>query len=281
MQSIEYLANHRQEVRTTSSGFVVVSNLGRGWSPAYSRTLSVKLVRDGDEVYEIGRKRLRLPAGTMMIIETDHQVIGGIRSRAAGLCLSMPMKGPIPGPTDRQPDWENGFVLRPEDTRLGKVLLNLCDGVLAEAPGEMRRALPEGFETWTAVHLAAITERYAATLPHVGGARAATSADRMNRAGLARAYLAEHRARSVRLEEVAQHVGVSQFQLARTFAAAFGEGPMNFHRRLRLEAARDELRRGYSVVETAGRFGFGSPRAFGRAYTVFFGYPPSEEPRRR
>ncbi|MCQ8184640.1 helix-turn-helix transcriptional regulator [Parvularcula maris] len=238
--------------------------------------MSVKLVREGEEYYEIGPKRLRLPAGALMILETEQPVIGGIRDQAAGLCLSLPPDASGARHSAGSAGWETGFVLRAEDTRLGLALQDLCDRALK---GSGDADLPEGFGRWAEAHLLALTQHYALTAPLLGGAKAATGADRVNRASHARVFLADNRHRSVKLTEVAREVGVSPFQLARTFAAAFGETPMGFHRRLRLEAARAELRRGLSVTETSARLGFGSVRAFGRAYAAFFGCPPSEEPR--
>ena len=82
--------------------------------------------------------------------------------------------------------------------------------------------------------------------------------------------------RPVGLLELADHAGLSTRQLQRLFAKIMGEGPGQYHRRLRLERARSLLHNtATSVTETAVAVGFESVSHFCRAYRQQYGQVPT------
>jgi AraC family transcriptional regulator len=76
-------------------------------------------------------------------------------------------------------------------------------------------------------------------------------------------------------DELARRVHLSRFHHDRLVAAAIGESPGAFRRRLLLERAAHELSRGDGVLEVAVRAGYGSGEAFARAFRCAFGAAPS------
>jgi AraC family transcriptional regulator len=76
-------------------------------------------------------------------------------------------------------------------------------------------------------------------------------------------------------EELARRVHLSRFHFDRLLAAAIGETPVAFRRRLMLERAARDLSRGGSVLEAAFEAGYSSPEAFARAFRRTYGCPPS------
>jgi AraC family transcriptional regulator len=77
--------------------------------------------------------------------------------------------------------------------------------------------------------------------------------------------------------ELARRAHLSRFHFDRLVAAALGESPGRFRRRLLLERAAYELRDGgRPVIELAFDAGYGSPEAFARAFRRIFGVAPSE-----
>ena len=81
--------------------------------------------------------------------------------------------------------------------------------------------------------------------------------------------------RAVGIPELASYAGLSTRQLQRLFAQIIGEGPGQYHRRLRLEHARSLLRyTAISVTETAVAVGFESLAHFCRAYRQQYGQAP-------
>jgi AraC-like DNA-binding protein len=81
--------------------------------------------------------------------------------------------------------------------------------------------------------------------------------------------------RGGRGEEIAARAHVSRFHYDRLVAAALGETPAAFRRRLLLERAAHSLAAGIPVIEAAVEAGYGSPEAFARAFRRAFGVAPS------
>src|SRR2546425_1491911 len=77
-------------------------------------------------------------------------------------------------------------------------------------------------------------------------------------------------------EELARRAYLSRFHFDRLVAAALGESPGAFRRRLLLERAAYQLSNGGSVTEAAIDAGYSSSEAFGRAFRRAFGSAPSD-----
>lgn len=83
--------------------------------------------------------------------------------------------------------------------------------------------------------------------------------------------------RHLTLEEIAQHVGMSKYHLARKFRAAYGLAPLQYHTYLRMQHAKRLLSLNtMPISEVAAQLGYASPHAFSRAFHREVGVPPSE-----
>lgn len=95
------------------------------------------------------------------------------------------------------------------------------------------------------------------------------------RAGqLAREYLAEHRDRPVRIDELRALTGLDRFELSRQFRALFGTSPYRFHLMRRLELARVLVARGLPLAQVAAETGFADQSHLTRHFRNAFGMPP-------
>ncbi len=81
----------------------------------------------------------------------------------------------------------------------------------------------------------------------------------------------------VRLAALADSVGMSVFHFQRTFASAFGETPLEFLTRRRMEEARRLLARSDTpITEVCLAIGYDSLGTFSTRFRARTGYSPSE-----
>ena len=77
------------------------------------------------------------------------------------------------------------------------------------------------------------------------------------------------------IRELARTACLSPAQFIAVFRRETRMTPMEYLRRLRVEAAKPLLRSGLDVVNTSDAVGFGSERSFRRAFTDIVGASPS------
>lgn len=83
------------------------------------------------------------------------------------------------------------------------------------------------------------------------------------------------------LGEMADGAFASPFHFSRQLSAGAGEPPVAMRRRVMLERAAWQLRRGSSVTDAAFAAGYESVEGFARAFTRAYGHPPSQVDRAR
>lgn len=96
-----------------------------------------------------------------------------------------------------------------------------------------------------------------------------------NRIAQAIAWLRQNFARPLRIEELAQHVGMSTSSLHHHFKAVTAMTPMQYQKQLRLHEARRLMLAERLDVGSAGySVGYQSPSQFSREYSRLYGRPP-------
>ena len=91
----------------------------------------------------------------------------------------------------------------------------------------------------------------------------------------ARGFLDAETARVVRSTELEAVTGITRYDLARQFRAAFGTSPYRYSLMRRLDRARAELGRASSLVEVALASGFADQAHFSRMFRQAFGMTPA------
>lgn len=92
---------------------------------------------------------------------------------------------------------------------------------------------------------------------------------------IARDFIRERLMTTVRLDDLAEAVGLSKFHLLRTFKAATGLTPWRYQVQLRLAAARDLLRAGTPASQVALLCGFFDQSHFTRLFRASYGITPA------
>jgi AraC family transcriptional regulator of adaptative response/methylated-DNA-[protein]-cysteine methyltransferase len=93
-------------------------------------------------------------------------------------------------------------------------------------------------------------------------------------------YLEQHPDQSIKLEDLARKVGLSQFHLQRTFKRIVGLSPRGFQQALRMKQLRTHLREGETVSRAVYEAGFGSSRGVYEKGRHSLGMTPGEYRRR-
>ncbi|WP_281915197.1 AraC family transcriptional regulator [Caldimonas thermodepolymerans] len=109
-------------------------------------------------------------------------------------------------------------------------------------------------------------------------AQMATPDSRSQRVARAIAWLHEHYREPLRIEDMARSVHMSISSLHHQFKAVTAMSPLQYQKRLRLQAARRMmLAEGVSAATAAHRVGYESPSQFSREYVRLFGRPPAHD----
>lgn len=90
----------------------------------------------------------------------------------------------------------------------------------------------------------------------------------------ARAYLIERLAEPVRLDELADHVGMDKFHLSRAFRAQLGAAPYEYLTHRRILKAQHLLREGWPVVRVASAVGYYDQSQLHRHFRRLVGVTP-------
>jgi AraC-like DNA-binding protein len=103
----------------------------------------------------------------------------------------------------------------------------------------------------------------------------ATAESRSNRIARAVAWLRANFHRTLRIEDLADHVGMSPSSLHHHFKSVTAMTPVQFQKKLRLhEARRLMLLEGLDVGSAGHRVGYQSPSQFSREYSRLYGVSP-------
>ncbi|HKQ98661.1 MAG TPA: AraC family transcriptional regulator [Candidatus Polarisedimenticolia bacterium] len=165
--------------------------------------------------------------------------------------------------TGRAADAERFSGARPRDPELARAFRALHRGVEAEAPPLERDGL-----------LFNLMQSLYATGP--GGSRAsrppAAEPDGVRRA---REYLHDHRDEPIGLADLSRVASLSPYHLHRAFRRATGLPPHAYLVRLRVNRARDLLRRGVAPAEVAHAAGFADQSHLTRHFRRLVGVTPA------
>jgi AraC-like DNA-binding protein len=106
----------------------------------------------------------------------------------------------------------------------------------------------------------------------------ATLGDQSQRTAKAVAWIKANYAKPLRVEDLADLAGMGVSTLHHHFRALTAMSPLQYHKQLRLQAARGRmLLDGIDAASAAFEVGYESPTQFNREYSRFFGKPPMRD----
>ena len=270
------MEQHLEAPRVPSpGGKLVLSKLRPGRSMIGCAAPSVKLVLEGEELYEIDGRKIRIRPGQFLYLDGGADCIGTNRTDTTGLCLMLPIDGQASADWPTDPVLGRAVALSARTSAMGQALLHYGRAIARDSALGTRIA-----DEIVARVRGALAEPLAAScaaMSNLKAAKASTRRELFQRLERARNHLHEHDDRNVALSELAEVARLSQFHLARYFKLAFGSSPIAYHRRLRLERAAGLLAGGSSsVAQAAEAAGYSDATALSHAFRRQFGAAPQQ-----
>jgi AraC-like DNA-binding protein len=257
-----------------TGGRLVLSRLAPGRSLLGADAPSLKMVLEGEELYQVDGRTLRVEPGQFLYLDAGSTCLGTNKVTTTGLCLSLPDGWAGPGGAEgHDPVLGRALVLSARTSGIGRSLEHF-GRTLARDPSQGPRLAPEIL----AAAGAALREPLTASRAAIESLKVVKSSTRQalfQRLERARGFLHANDSRTVALSELAGVANLSQFHLARYFRLAFGSPPIAYHRSLRLARAAEFLTHGEgTVAEAAEIAGYSDSVSLCHAFRRHFGKAP-------
>ena len=261
---------------TRRARIAILNGRGRAYEGgAESSDLSLKWMTNGSADYGSGGRTFRLTGDSQLLLNPGEPYRLRFRETSESFTIFYPRAladaawAQLVGGGTTIPEFPTVAARSPG--RLQTHLASLHDETrLNEPDGD--RLIEQSFALLVEIaDLARHRRRQAGRVP---ASRPSTRDELLRRLARAEDYLRSAMLRPT-LERAAEAAALSPFHLLRNFRAVYGETPLAFASRVRLEAARDSLMLTTdSIEEISRRAGYESRNAFDRAFRKAFGVPP-------
>ena len=237
------------------------------------------LVAGGRKCLTVGDEELHYGVGDCLLVALDLPATARITQASEAephLCVGVSidpaqlaeLMGRLPASATQAPDGVRGVAVNPVSPELLDATLRLLR--LLDRPQDVAAMAPLLQQE---VLYRLLSGPHGARLLHI--AMAEGQGHRITRAV---AWLREHFARPLRIEALADHVGMSESSLHHHFKAVTGMTPMQYQKQLRLyEARRLMLVEGLDVGAAGYGVGYQSPSQFSREYRRLYGLSPARD----
>lgn len=255
-------------------GRLVLSRLPPGRTMIGSAAPSLKMVLDGEEIYQIDGRTVRVEPGQFLFLDAGEACLGTNNVETLGLCLLLPRDwGAASGAEGLDPVFGRSVVLSSRASAVGRTLEHY-GRTIARDPSAGERLAPEIVASAAkAVREPLAAGRAAMELLKV--VKPATRRSLFQRLERARGFLHANDSRTVALGELAAIANLSQFHLARYFRLAFGQPPIAYHRALRLARAAEFLTHEEgTIAEAADIAGYSDSVSLCHAFRRHYGKAP-------
>jgi len=269
------MEQHGETPRLPSpGGRLILSRLAAGRTTIAAHAPSLKLVLQGEEIYTVDGRDLRVVPGQFLYLGAGDHCVGTNRVETLGLCLALPRDWATAPDTDgHDPIFGRSLVLSTQGSEMGRTLERYAR-TIARDPSQ-GEALASRIIHGADSALGEPLGHSRAAIQALSLVKASTRRSLFQRLERARGYLHANDGRNVSLGELAAVATLSQFHLARYFRIAFGKPPIAYHRTLRLERAARYLERDEgTIAEAAELAGYSDSVALCHAFRRHFGKAP-------
>jgi AraC-like DNA-binding protein len=255
-------------------GRLILSKLAPGRSVIGASAPSVKMVLEGEELYQIDGRTLRVEPGQFLYLDAGATCFGTNKVQTIGICLSLPDEWRGSGGTDgHDPVLGRAVVLSARTSAIGRTLEHYGREIARDVSKGAALAPEIVARAGVAVREPLADSR--AAIEALKVVKASTRQSLFQRLERARGFLHANDSRSVALGELATVANLSQFHLARYFRLAFGQPPIAYHRSLRLARAAEFLTHEEgTIAEAAEIAGYSDSVSLCHAFRRHYGKAP-------
>lgn len=226
--------------------------------------LSIRLVLEGEETFELEGRTWRVRAGELIALWPGPAMIRRGQGRTVVL--------ETPAAPSSSADAPPALVVPAASHSLGRWLMSrvaVLFGDPVQGPATANAALARVGD------IPALEAAFLAKLGKIGAGKLATRLELLRRTEAARCRL-DAAPGPLTLEGLARGVGLSPYHLARTFKDVFGVSPIAYQRGVRLDRAAEALQAGAPLGGVALDAGYAEPASFSRAFSRRHGISPGE-----
>jgi AraC-like DNA-binding protein len=227
---------------------------------------SFKLVVEGEEIYRIGNRDIRVSAGEMLFVKSGVvlEVSTAPERDTTGMCYYFGGAG--------YELFDEPYFKIELSARLQKraAELNAAINAGAACADEINAFKNElvQFGVKSLCRLATLSEK-------TNLLRHSTRADITSRLERTRTYIRRNAAKPISLEELSEVAGLSKFYLAHHYRRVYAVSPMRDHQNARMHlAARLLQTQDFSLESAAHAVGYSDFASFAKAFKRCFGQPP-------
>lgn len=236
------------------------------------------LVVGGRKCLTVGDEELHYGVGDCLLVALDLPATARITQASDAdphLCVGVTidparlaeLMSRLPETTTAAPDGVRGVAVNPASLELLDATLRLIR--LLDRPQDVAAMAPLIQQE---ILYRLLSGPHGARLIHIAGAEG--QGRRVTRAV---AWLRQHFAQPLRIEALADHVGMSESSLHHHFKAVTNMTPMQYQKQLRLYEARRLMLAGLDVGAAGFEVGYQSPSQFSREYRRLYGQPPAKD----
>jgi AraC-like DNA-binding protein len=269
------LDRHLEAARAAApDGRLVLSRLPPGRTMIGSSAPSLKMVLDGEEIYQIDGRSVRVQPGQFLFLDAGDTCVGTNKVDTLGICLILPQDwSSASGAEGHDPVLGRSLVLSSQASAIGRSLEHY-GRTIARDPSAGERLAPEIVAGAAQAVQQPLAESRAA-IELLKAVKATTRRALFQRLERARGFLHANDSRTVALGELAAIANLSQFHLARYFRLAFGQPPIAYHRALRLARAAEFLTHEEgTIAEAAEIAGYSDSVSLCHAFRRHYGKAP-------
>ncbi|UTW64536.1 helix-turn-helix transcriptional regulator [bacterium SCSIO 12741] len=253
-------------------GRFVRSNLNRFEKSDAASPLSLKIVRNGAEKYQVGSQAYKVQSGQVLLVNRGEALETQVHSRenTSGVCIYPPMdlieevyfhrKTSLDQQLEFSPKPEGSYHFTSRVFRLD--LGNGLTHYLNQSIHHLEDSTPKDESWWLdfylnlAEHMVSDQMEVESSLQRVVSVKKQTREELYRRILKARDYIHDHKFGSIDLDTLAQNSSLSKFHFLRTFKAIFGKSPYQYLLQLKIKEAQVLLDQGVSYQEAALAVGY-------------------------